>query len=343
MKTILLALHLFLFWTLIEAPLRHNTLPECFDQFDAADSTFTKTHVKIENESIVLDGYVYAPRTQGPHPAAVMMHGGGGNVEILRITPNFFAARLAACGIAAIVYDKRGTGESGGDYSSSTFDDFVDDAGAAANYLATLHNINRGKIGIVGFSQGGRLAPVVAVRHPVISFAVSVSGPMTSVGDTRLYAVENSFLEIGIGDSLMNVVMPLWKEHFDALERRDMERLEVLDNKLTSVATDTNISLLPPSSKRIPRMGIYNSMGRDYTTELEKLKIPWLSIYGENDVIVPVARSIEILEERMRKAGNTEYEVVLMPNASHSFYDSDTRESVPFENVIFDWIIALVG
>ena len=318
--------------------------PACFDSYADSTATWTKEAVEFESGGVVLEGgFIYRPAGPGPHPAVVLMHGGGGNHEILRITPNFFARRFAQCGLVAITYDKRGTGDSDGDYASTTFDDFVADAGSAAEYLAGLPEVDAEKIGVIGFSQGGRLAPVVSVRYPVISYAVSVSGPFTPVGDTRLYAVRNSFAEAGVRDSVMSIVMPLWEEHFALLENRGAGTKEDLDKQIELSLESFHHSLLPPPFTAIPQMGIYNSMGRDYVTELKDLTVPWLLLYGEKDVVVPVQASIDIAKDRMNEAANEDYEVIVFPNAGHSFRDVDTGEDVGFEGPIFDWILKRVG
>lgn len=318
--------------------------PDCLESYADSSATSTKEAVQIRNGDITLKGgFIYKPSTPGPHPAIVLMHGGGGDHEILRITPNYFARRMAECGIVAITYDKRGTGDSDGDYASSTFDDFVADAGSAVDYLASLPEVNADRIGVIGFSQGGRLAPVVAVRNPAISFVVSVSGPFTPVGDTRLYAVRNSLVEAGVRDSVLAIAMPLWEEHFALLEGKGTGTLAELDNRISEGMEDFHHSLFPPMSDAIPRMGIYNSMGRDYVTELKDLTVPWLLLYGEKDTVVPVKASIDIAKDRMAAATNEDYEVMVFPNAGHSFRDVDTGEDVAFEAHIFDWVLDRAG
>ena len=316
-----------------------DTGAHCFYSYRDSLSTHHEVEVQIQSDGITLAGRLFLPDTTGTHPVAIMMHGGGGNVDMLRATPFYFAPRFAHCGMAAFVYDKRGTGDSGGDYSSSTFDDFVNDAGNSAIFLSKHSAIDPERIGIVGFSQGGRLAPVVAVRYNQLSFAVSVSGPLTSAEATRLYALENDFRRLGVSDSVMTQIMPVWNAHFEAIASNNQTALSALDDDIKALRKRVHRSITPPLSTQLPRTGIYNSIGRDYATELEHLNIPWFSLYGADDIIVPVEESLSILHERMEAGGHEDFEIKVIPHSTHSFMHSETREPINFEAMVVDWLL----
>lgn len=322
-----------------QTPAAMNEPPACFEQYSDSTATHAIHPATFTSAGDSLRGDYYHPDVDGPAPAVVLMHGGGSNPRLLRDMPLFFAPRLAACGVGALVYDKRGTGESDGIYEDSTFDDFVRDAGRAAEYLASRPDIAPESIGIIGFSQGGRLAPVVAVRYSAVRFVASVSGPLTSVESTRLYALENSFRGAGVADSLVNLVMPFWERHLAAVAARDSMAMRELDDGTMELRDSIYPALIPPASDAIPRTGIYNSMGRDYTTELAGLHVPWLSVYGESDPVVPVRESVRLLEDRMRAAGNDRYTVHVEPGVGHSFINPDTGEQFVFEALVFEWLL----
>lgn len=315
----------------------------CFYEFKDSLATHKEIDLQIQSSGATLAGQLFLPATPGPHPAVILVHGGGNRLASINNAPHFFAPRLAHCGFAALVYDKRGTGDSGGDYSVSTFDDFIDDAGAGAQLLAAHPSIDKTRIGVLGFSQGGRLAPVIAVRYPAVSFAMSVSGPLTSVADTRLYALENSFKEAGVSEERMQQIMPLWREHFKAIANDDKEALQKLDARLVPLSDTMHASLLPPLSNALPETGIYNSLGRDYTKELAQLSAPWFSLYGEVDIIVPVKESIALLHEHMKAGNHTDYDVKVVPAATHSFVDSSDGSFIRFEAMIVDWLIEKIN
>jgi len=310
--------------------------PECLSE-PMSSTSFRKDDIRFESHGAVLNGHLYLPQKEGRYPAMVMMHGGGSNVENLRSAPTFFAELLVRCGFAVVTYDKHGTGESGGDYASSTFDTFVADAGYAGKFLSRHAEVDDSRIGILGFSQGGRLAPVVATRYPHFSFVASVSGPIASVKETRMYALESGFREAGVSESIIQEAMPFWSRHFDAITHRDQELLQKISEEARTT-TDLNHALLPPSARQLQMNGILNSMGRDYTEELSALSVPWYSLYGEADIIVPVETSIANIERIRSTSGNSDIEIKTIPGVGHSFVSADRSRSHRFELDVLAWL-----
>ena len=294
------------------------TGPECVSE-PLRSAPFKSEEVQFSSLGTQLRGKIYLPNRSGKSPAIVMMHGGGNNVEIIRSTPTFMAEMLVRCGFVVLVYDKRGTGISGGDFERSTMDDFVHDAGSGGEFLLKRPEVDASRLGVVGFSQGGRLAPVVAVRFPVFTFVVSVSGPIASVVETRLYAIKQSFIEAGVTPEVLQKVLPLWEEHLHSVESKDLARLKALDSEISLQSSSVERVLLPPRSNAIPGGGIYNSMGRDYIEELNNLSVPWYSLYGAEDQVVPVSTSLRNIEKVQLNSGNTAIETKVVPNVGHSF------------------------
>ncbi len=117
--------------------------------------------VRFSNRDIQLAGTLIAPSTGGKHPAIVLVHGSGAeNRE--HVLP--FARFLIRHGIAVLGYDKRGVGESTGDWNTATFEDLASDAVAAVGYLKTRRDIDASEIGLLGWSQAGWIMPLAAVR-----------------------------------------------------------------------------------------------------------------------------------------------------------------------------------
>jgi len=115
------------------------------------------------------------------HPAVVLFHGSGLQKRDL-ITARWFAAE----GIAALAYDKRGVGESGGDFRMVPFMELCDDGLGAIKYLKSRKEIDAKRIGVWGLSQGGWLGPRAASRSADVAFVIAVSGPVTGRTDDRL-------------------------------------------------------------------------------------------------------------------------------------------------------------
>jgi dipeptidyl aminopeptidase/acylaminoacyl peptidase len=144
-----------------------------------------------------------------PYPAVVLVHGSGRMTaqDLLRGS----GARLTRLGLAVLAYDKRGVGRSTGEYASigpanSTrmFELLAADALAGIAALKTRRDIDRKRIGVLGISQGGWIAPIAATRNADVAFVISVSGPAVSVGEEIAYsrlAGEDPGSEQGLSDS----------------------------------------------------------------------------------------------------------------------------------------------
>jgi pimeloyl-ACP methyl ester carboxylesterase len=301
-------------------------------------TAYQEKALRITSGDIDLAGRLFLPTEPGPHPAVVLLHGGG--LERLNEAPLFYAPLLARCGIAALVYDKRGTGASGGLWGAARFDDFVADGVAAVALLARRADIDARRIGLIGFSQGGRLAPLVAVRQGQVAFVVSVSAPFTSVAETRFYALEQWVHRGSLSGAALDETLALWKKHFAAVAAGDKAALVALDEELREAARRLKASPLPPTSERLPQTPTYNSMGRDYTAELRGLRIPMLAVYGDRDAVVPVERSIEVLRDALNKGGARNLDVQVVPFADHSFTDWTFKQRIKIEETIVQWIVA---
>ena len=175
--------------------------PTCLTAEEDTANAFHVETLRFERDGVALAGRLFMPREPGPHPAVVLLHGGG--LQRHNEAPLFFAPLLAQCGVAALFYDKRGTGASEGAWEDALFDDFVDDAAAAVEALDRHPDIDD-RIGLIGFSQGGRLAPLVAVRHGQVDFIVSVSGPFASLIETRLYSLAQQLQRWSLSGSALD-------------------------------------------------------------------------------------------------------------------------------------------
>lgn len=315
----------------------------CLDNYKESEEPYRIEKIEINNDGVKLAAELYLPKKEGKYPALLLLPGGGNNVANLRNVPVYLAKRAAACGIASLFYDKRGTGGSSGDYSQADFNDLISDAIQAIDFLAAHKEVDGEHIGASGFSQGGRLIANLAARNERVSFIAGVSGPINKVGPNRYYAFKNSLDRTQLSDSMKSVILSYWEEHFNALEARDESRSLDLDKEIEEAAKNMNRGLLPPYHANRDRMPIYNSMGIDLLSELEKVKVPWYSIYGEDDPVVPAKLSIDNIEAAMEKAGNNNYKIDLIPGANHAVYNPQTQEQFPFEMKIIEWVLGVVN
>lgn len=311
-------------------------------QSDVPDSEATvvfEDSVRFHSGVVELHGMLRLPPAagdesgDGPFPAVVLLPGGG--TQYLTMEPDYWAGRLAAAGFATLVYHKRGTGDSGGDWASATFDDFIADAGAAIDMLRRDPRIDE-RIGVMGFSQGGRLAPVVAARHGAAA-AVSISGPQISVAETRLWALRNAMRRGGLAEDDVEHALSLWREFLEGLRSGDTSSAG-LDARIAEASERLPAQALPPLSAAYEPIPIFNSLSFDADDDLAKLEVPWLAMYGEDDPVVPVAASVDALRRAFAASGYTGLELVVIPGSGHGLNDASGERHELYVTTPVRWL-----
>jgi dienelactone hydrolase len=146
---------------------------------------------------------------------------------------------LAHYGFDAFVHDKRGTGESEGEFYKTTYDDYINDARNCAIFLSKHERIDPGLVGVMGASEGGRIAVVAADRYPVFTFVISQAGTMVGTIYDRLYAQLNAMVDSGvITDPIAQIVKPLWQKSFEAWASHFPVKHAVIDNEIEEQRKD---------------------------------------------------------------------------------------------------------
>ena len=133
---------------------------------------------------------------QGPFPAVIMLHGSGADSRDIFWRTGDAEVFLRA-GLAVFIYDKRGTGQSGGDWQTATIEDLAGDALAAVRLLRGRAEIKADQVGIFGVSQGGRLTPVVAAGSDEVAFLINVTGAAVPFGVQEMWSAGNGLAGLG--------------------------------------------------------------------------------------------------------------------------------------------------
>jgi len=316
----------------------------CFAQ----TSHIEEKKIQFKSGNVNFSGTLFIPAGDGNFPAVVILHGGSSNIKAHRATSSYYGWRFAKKGISALIYDKRGTGDSGGEVSASTFDDYVQDALSAVRCLKKQEKINAQQVVILGPSQGGRIATLAAARSSDISFIATLAAPLVSIADLMYFSSINILQYMKISDSLKQVVEPLWIKHYACVENKDEQGLDELDIEIDRLGNSVDKRFLPFKSDQLTHLKDfsrgdfqpqYNSMTNDYITELSNIKIPWISIYAEFDNAVPVEASIKIMKEQMAIAGNEDYVIKIIPDVDHGFKNIKTKKYFRVEDIAIEWIL----
>jgi pimeloyl-ACP methyl ester carboxylesterase len=158
---------------------------------------FAEIRFRNERQAIDLAGLLFLPAGPGPFPAAVIIHGSGASKRANRwyLTLTHY---LQDNGIAVLLPDKRGSEQSGGDWRQASFEDLATDTLAAIRFLSVQRRTEISRIGVIGLSQGGWIAPLVADRSPYVSFLVSVVGSSVTTHQQFLYEEDHNLRQMGV-------------------------------------------------------------------------------------------------------------------------------------------------
>jgi hypothetical protein len=310
------------------------------------DSTFTVEKIKIPSDGLMINGWLYLPLGEGRFPLVVLTNGGGNNVRAIKSLSDWIAPVFAHCGIAAFVHDKRGTGESDGEYAKTTYEDYIRDAGNCGSWLLKHPRIDPAHIGTMGGSEGGRIAVIAAHRYPVFSFVISLAGTVVSPIEDRLNAQLNGMIDQGVlNDSLLPLVRPLWEKSFRAWASNDPDEHSMVDSEIRDWRKKFDQRILPFTKTEmdtIPGFEVilptWNSLGFDYMSEMEHFKKPWLAIFGEVDRVVPTEASVKNILRYMELSGNDNYNIAIIPKCGHAPVNVETRRLVRIDHLAVNWL-----
>lgn len=256
---------------------------------DTIDLVFTGARGDALHGTLVLPA-----NAETPVPAVVVLHGAERATRkkfAYRMQMNLFVER----GIAAFMYDKRGTGESGGDFETSTYADLVADAVAAVEVLRRQPEIDGKAIGLMGASESGWLTPEIAERSGGLAFVVNKVGSPLSVRETVAWEVYNDLQAEGVSEESarqqVEVLRRLWQWRIAPTEE-DGLRLEV---ELARWAGRED-STLPTELERKSEAWVAD-MSYDPGPYLERLTTPFLYLYGSEDINIPARESVARLSE----------------------------------------------
>lgn len=297
------------------------------------------------SDGVELAGTLTLPSTPGPHPAVVLLSGSGAQDRdestrpLAAIKPfALLADALTQAGIAVLRYDDRGAGGSSGDYFGSTTQDHAADGGAAVAYLRGRDEIDPERIGLLGHSEGGLHAAMLAAQDPGIAFVVGLAAP--AVDGVSLLIAQNEAItraagaseaEVELATGFARAVMPVVRdgdpEAIEAAMRDFLERAWDEQPELRAQLGDRETAIDQRVAAQLPTMtsAWYRSlMGYDPAPDWARVQVPVLGIFGGHDVQVLADQNEQALRAALAGGGNEAVEVVVLPDANHLFQASET-------------------
>jgi hypothetical protein len=301
---------------------------------------YDEEEVVVENPAagVRLAGTFTKPRGSGPFPAALLIGGSGPqnrDEEVFEHRPFLVLAdHLTRHGIAVLRLDDRGVGGSTGSLALATLDNFVDDAEAAVRFLAARPDVDRARIGLIGHSEGGLVAPRVGTEMPEIAFVVLLAGPGIP-GDSLLYLQGAAIMEL-MGEP---AEMIAWNRR---LQRVMFGQVKVapdsvsLRERLSKVIT-VALPLLPES--RRGQVNLENLEGQvqmmttrwfrsfvayDPAPALRRLACPVLAVAGGQDMQVLPKENLSAIGRALSVGGNRDFRTIELPGLNHLFQGGGT-------------------
>jgi len=303
-----------------------------------------------------LAGTLTLPPGKGPFPAIVLIAGSGAHDrdETLFGHKPFrvLADHLTRQGMAVLRYDKRGVGASTGDYASATTADFADDADAAVRFLATRPEIDGRRIGLIGHSEGGLIAPMVANRNPRVAFVIVMAGSAVDGADL-LEAQQRRIDE----------VMGLGGEELAQASAEEARLIDIVRKAATPAEAASQ--LMAEADAEADRTGTPKELAEgqaaqlespwfraflvyDPAPALERLRIPVLALVGSKDVQVPPDQNLPAL--RAALAHDPHATVEELAGLNHLFQSATTGAPSEYAQIettidpaaldtITDWVL----
>ena len=285
------------------------------------------TDLTFESTGARLAGTLAKPVGRCNVPAIIVTHAANAPARTAGLYRHLVES-LPALGYAVFVYDRRGTGASGGDSENANFDLLAADAIAAQRMVSHEQGINPRQIGFWGLSQGGWLAILAASRSKESAFAIAVSGPATTPAEQMNFAVANVLTLDRVSQSEVQKAVEARQEIDNYLRGtvRQTQAQQALD-AIRDKPWFEHAFLAPQLPNALSRWR--GEMDYNPLTALNQLSIPVLIVYGAKDPWVPVAASVARLKATLESHPNTQ--LIIIPDADHAMV-SPARDTMAYDS-----------
>jgi hypothetical protein len=336
---------------------------------------YVKEEVTFQSGDVTLAGTLTLPEGDGPFPALILLSGSGqqDRDEALPIVPGYrpfreIADTLTRQGIAVLRYDDRGVGGSSGDPTLATSADFADDAEAALGFLQGRADIATQQIGLLGHSEGGLLAAMVAADNPDVAFVISMAGTAVNGYETIVKQVERLALASGASQAEAEAAALQQRAVLDLATEQDWTALEAILNQIAreqiAALSEAQKAALGDVDALVQQqiggqLQIFQSpwyqffLDYDPAEDLAQVTAPVLGVFGGNDTQVDAEQNSTALQAALERAGNTDVTIQVLPTANHLFQEAatggvDEYATLPpqlmpeFLEAISQWLLARV-
>jgi len=306
------------------------------------------------------------PEGKGPFPAVLLLAGSGPHDRdeaVLGHKPFLVLAdHLTRHGIAVLRADKRGIGKTTGTFTDSGLEELASDALAGVEYLKSRPEIDPQRIGLLGHSQGGSVAPLAATRSPDVSYLVLLAAPGLSGHDILVLQDGTEAKAGGATDEQVELIRGFSRRFYGiVLRAKDAAEIERETKSLYATLTEAEKEALgypnlhgTLSLSWALTPGARDTLTSDIGPALRQVRCPVLALNGGKDCQVPPKENLGAIERELKAGGNRDCTVRELPGLNHLFQTCDTgatSEYIKIEETmsplalqaVSDWIITQTG
>jgi pimeloyl-ACP methyl ester carboxylesterase len=303
---------------------------------------YEELEVSYENKKggVKLAGSLTLPRSGGPFPAVLLITGSGAqdrDETILGHKPFLvWADYLTRRGIAVLRLDDRGVGGSTGSVQEATSADFADDVRAGVEFLKGRKEINPSQIGLVGHSEGGIIAPLVASRSRDVAFIVLLAGTAIR-GDELLHLQAAALLKVAGADAELLALQKAIQDRLFAVLRQEKDNT-VAETKIRAALEDLTSKLSKDEKKQVTEaLPLLDGQIKAVTTPwfryfldhdprpvLREVSCPVLALNGAKDLQVDAKVNLEAIAAALAAGGNKDFTIKEFPDLNHLFQTCKT-------------------
>lgn len=286
-----------------------------------------ETELVYHSGDVELAGVLLSPRDSGEYPGAVILQGSGSS-DRSNSWARVVSETLVTKGIAVLLTDKRGSGQSGGNWRTSSFDDLAEDALAGIDALRRRDGIRPDRLGFVGLSQGGHVAPLAASMGNV-QFVIDLVGGALPMKDMLFHELEQTYRQHGFNDAHINELQKLTTASFAYIETGQgfdqyLECRARIKSSYGGMLVATWPATIDDEYWVLWRL-IHDFDPLPYWRDVVDVRhIPAFIAYGELDEAdnVPVKRSVQRLQEELNGSTLT---LRVYPDTGHSLMNEELR------------------
>ena len=294
--------------------------------------------VNFTNNELTLYADIFMPKKTIEVKTGIVLIQGSGSSDRTNVWSRAYAEFLAEAGYYVLLPDKRGSGQSEGDWKKASFIELAQDAIASFNFFKKEYQLD--KAGMMGLSQGGFIVPIAASQNPEIEFAINIVGATTTIEEQLIHEVANSAIKEGLSANQVKEVIELHVLFKDYAFNRDWKPLETKFEELKESSWAKYASTFPSSQDLwvwdYLKMNInFNPM--DYWVQVTQPVFVAYGIKDQNDNI-PVYESVYRMTKGFGEIDKTNYEINLY-NTGHAMYEDDRVElRQEFINDLLIWL-----